>query len=188
MKFQLRESNENYQEGLVHGDPVLNRIFRSRGVQSPDELKYDLNKLLPPNFKDMDARTVTDKDIVAARAAKYNGVRFLNAAVPYELYRMCDSLGMYVSVAVPINTRNSGASRRVGGNESNNREWRESFVQRAENSFYTTRNYACVVEYTLANESSNGINLYESYLRLKELVTKHPVIYSDGGGEWNSDK
>jgi beta-galactosidase len=141
-----------------------------------------------PNFKDMDARTVTDKDIVAARAAKYNGVRFLNAAVPYELYRMCDSLGMYVSVAVPINTRNSGASRRVGGNESNNREWRESFVQRAENSFYTTRNYACVVEYTLANESSNGINLYESYLRLKELVTKHPVIYSDGGGEWNSDK
>ena len=57
MKVQLRESNENYQEGLVHGDPVLNRIFRSRGVQSPDELKYDLNKLLPPNFKDMDKAT-----------------------------------------------------------------------------------------------------------------------------------
>ena len=137
--------------------------------------------------KDVDARTVTAKDIEAARNSKYNAVRFLNAAASHELYRMCDSLGMYVVAQVPVSTRNSGVSRKVGGNESNNPEWKDSFVERAEKCYYTTRNYACVVEYELASDSANGINLYESYLRMKELESKRPVTYSDGGGEWNDD-
>jgi beta-galactosidase len=39
----------------------------------------------------------------------------------------------------------------------------------------------------MAEESSNGINLYESYLRLKALEQKRPVIYLEAAGEWNSD-
>ncbi len=140
------------------------------------------------NIKDVDARTVTDKDIAAARNANYNAVRFLNAAVEHDKYRMCDSLGMYVVAQVPISTRNSGVSRKVGGNESNDPAWSEAYKERVEKCYYTTRNYACVVEYQLADESANGINLYESYLRLKELEAKRPVSYSDGGGEWNNDK
>lgn len=159
-----------------------------RDVSYEDGALYVNGAKCELKYKDMDARTATDKDIAIARGSKYNAVRFLNSAVPNELYRACDSLGMYVAVQIPINTRNSGVSRQVGGNESNDPAWGEAYLQRTKNAYYTTRNYTCVVAYQLANESSNGINLYESYLLLKSLESKRPVLYTDGGGEWNSDR
>ena len=94
---------------------------------------------------------------------------------------------MYVLAQVPISTRNSGISRRVNGNESNNPKWKKAFILRAENTYYATRNYACVLGYLLADESANGINLYESFIRLKALEPKRPIIYIEANGEWNSD-
>ena len=53
--------------------------------------------------------------------------------------------------------------------------------------FYTTLRHPSVIAYFLADDSSNGIALYESYLALKRVVGDRPVIYLDGGREWNSD-
>lgn len=138
-------------------------------------------------YRDFDAMTVTDKDIIAARVLKYNTVRFTTGAVPQEVYRMCDSLGMYVITQIPINTSKSGLSRRVGGNPSNDPKWKQAYLDRVETAYRTTRGNACVIGYIMAEESSNGINLYESYLRLKALEQKRPVIYIEAAGEWNSD-
>ena len=139
------------------------------------------------NYGNFDVHKITDKDILGARLLGYNALRFPASAVPHDVYRMCDSLGMYVLAQVPISTRNSGISRRINGNESNNPKWKKAFVLRADNTYYATRNYACVLGYLLADESSNGINLYESYLRLKALEPKRPIIYIEANGEWNSD-
>lgn len=139
------------------------------------------------NYSNFDADKITDKDILGARLLNYNAIRFPAASVPHDVYRMCDSLGMYVLAQLPISTRNSGISRRLNGNESNNPAWTDAFIKRVENTYYVTRNYACVLGYLLADESSNGINLYESYLRLKALEPKRPIIYIEANGEWNSD-
>lgn len=139
------------------------------------------------NYSNFDVHKITDKDILGARMLGYNAVRFPAAAVPHNVYRMCDSLGMYVLAQLPISTRNSGISRRLNGNESNNPKWKGAFLLRAENTYHATRNYACVLGYLLADESSNGINLYESYLRMKALEPKRPIIYIEANGEWNSD-
>ena len=108
-------------------------------------------------------------------------------AVPQNVYRMCDSLGMYVIAQVPINTKESGLSRRKDGNPSNDPEWKSAYLDRVETSYRTTCGQACVIGYIMAEESSNGINLYESYLRLKELEKTRPVMYLDAADEWNSD-
>ena len=139
------------------------------------------------NYGNFDVHKITGKDILGARLLGYNALRFPASAVPHEVYRMCDSLGMYVLAQVPISTRNSGISRRLNGNESNNPKWKKAFTLRAENTYHATRNYACVLGYLLADESSNGINLYESYIRLKALEPKRPIIYIEAHGEWNSD-
>jgi beta-galactosidase len=88
---------------------------------------------------------------------------------------------------VPVDTSRSGDSRRVGGNESNNPEWKSAFIERADATWRTTNSFACVVGYALANNSANGICLYESYLYLKSLEHKRPIIYPSAGGEWNND-
>lgn len=136
---------------------------------------------------DFDAMTVGDKDINEAREAGYNAVRFKMGAVPHDVYRMCDSLGMYVIAQVPINTSGSGESRKVGGNPSNDPQWKQAFIDRVESTFLSTRNHASVVGYYMAQNSANGINLYESYLRFKVLEQKRPIIYLGAAGEWNSD-
>jgi beta-galactosidase len=53
--------------------------------------------------------------------------------------------------------------------------------------FYTTRRHPSVIAYFLADKSANGIALYESYIALKAVAGDRPVIYLDGGKEWNSD-
>lgn len=126
-------------------------------------------------------------DIASAREKGHNAVRFTSPAVPQRTYRLCDSLGMYVVAQVPIDTSEGGESRRVGGNQSNNPEWTEAYIERTDAAWRTTSGFACVVGYKLANESANGICLYESYLHLKNLEHKRPVIYPAAGGEWNDD-
>ena len=140
------------------------------------------------SFLEADAHTITADDIVAARAQGKNAVRFKMGAVPQRAYDLCDSLGMYVYAQVPINTTKSGTSRQVGGNPSNDPLWREAYLDRVETTYRTTQSRTCVVGYVLAKDSANGISLYESYLRLKSLEKKRPVIYSEAAGEWNSDK
>ena len=132
-------------------------------------------------------QTITAEAIATAKQKGHNAVKFSSYAVPQHAYNMCDSLGMYVVMQVPINTSASGSSRRIGGNESNNPAWGEAFLSLSEAAWHSTCGFACVVAYSLAEESANGINLYESYLRLKELEQKRPIIYPDAGSEWNND-
>ena len=138
-------------------------------------------------YRDFDPLKVTEKDIIAARVLKYNALRFKMGAVPQNVYRMCDSLGMYVIAQIPINTSKSGLSRRIGGNPSNDPKWKAAYLDRAETAYRTTCGQASVIGYVMAEESSNGINLYETYLRLKALERKRPILYIEAAGEWNSD-
>ena len=86
-----------------------------------------------------------------------------------------------------IDTRSSGESRRIGGNPSNDPAWQGAYVERAENSYHTSKRHPSVVAFSLATKSANGINLYESYLNMKKFSDTRPFIYPDAAGEWNSD-
>ena len=74
----------------------------------------------------------------------------------------------------------------MGGNPSNDPAWREAY-ERAANSYHTTELHPSVIAFSLATQSSNGINLYESYLAMKKSHETRPFIYPEAGGEWNSD-
>ena len=104
------------------------------------------------------------------------------------LYDTCDTLGMYVIVQAPIDTRSSGESRRIGGNPSNAPEWQGAYAERTADSYHASKRHPSVIAFSLATQSANGINLYESYLNMKKSGDPRPFIYPDAAGEWNSDK
>lgn len=114
-------------------------------------------------------------------------IRFTAGCVSEEVLNYCDEVGAYVAVTAPINSSSSGSSRKRGGNPSNDPIWREEYVKRTMEVYYTTRRHPSVIAYFLADNSANGIALYESYLALKSVGCDRPVIYLDGGKEWNSD-
>lgn len=114
-------------------------------------------------------------------------IRFSAGCVSDEVLDYCDKHGIYVAITAPINSSLSGKSRKRGGNPSNDPTWVKEYVDRTLQTYYTTRRHPSVIAYYLADDSANGIALYESYLALKRVAKEHPVIYLDGGREWNSD-
>ena len=146
----------------VHGNPVA---LRTREV--------------PPQFP--------AEEIAKLREQGFNTLRLLPGPVSPTLYAVCDTMGMYVIPQAPIDTRSSGESRRIGGNPSNAPEWLGAYVERTADSYHASKRHPSVIAFSLATQSANGINLYESYLNMKKFGETRPFIYPDAAGEWNSD-
>ena len=126
-------------------------------------------------------------EVQSALAEGKYALRFGAGYVSEEVLALCDKEGAYVALTTPINSSLSGESRKRGGNPSNDPAWREEYIERAVALVETTDRHASVVAYFLAEDSANGICLYEAYLAMKRVSGSRPVFYLDGGNEWNSD-
>lgn len=160
--------------------PVALRALRYEGgAFYVNDNRYDML------WREVSPRATT-ADMADLYASGVRAVRFTAGYVRDELLEFCDANGIYVAVTAPINSSSAGMSRKRNGNPSNNPAWRAEYVQRVTSAIYTTKRHPCVVAYYLADDSANGICLYEAYLAAK-AITGIPVFYEDGGNEWNSD-
>lgn len=156
------------------------------------ELKYEDDKfiinreIVDITFADMSPAS-TVADVEAAYESGVRSIRFTAGAVDDRVLDYCDMQGIYVALTAPINSSSAGSSRKRGGNPSNDVKWRDDYIERTLQMFYTTKRHPSVIAYYLADDSANGICLYESYLALKAVAGDRPVIYRDGGEEWNTD-
>lgn len=130
---------------------------------------------------------ITENEIIELREQGYNTLMLQPGATPQALYDFCDIQGLYVIAQAPIDTRRSGESRRRGGNPTNDPAWLGAYTERAADSYHTTKFHPSVIAFSLAEKSANGINLYESYLNMKQFGDARPFIYPDAAGEWNND-
>lgn len=120
-----------------------------------------------------------------------NGTNGLVIPVYYateQLLEQCDKAGILVFVESAIDTLPLAESIRRGGNPSNDPFWLETYLSYNHAAYYTTRHHPCVVGYAIAAGKTNGINIYESYLQLKDIEKRLPIIYEGAGGEWCSDE
>ena len=133
-----------------------------------------------PNASPSDIRSLYDRG--------HRAIRFTAGGVAEETLLACDELGIYVALTAPINSSKMGTSRKRGGNPSNDPRWRDEYTERVTQMIYTSQRHPSVIAYFLAEESANGICLYEAYLAAKAIAGDRPVFYDDGNGEWNSDR
>ncbi|MBR5850077.1 MAG: hypothetical protein IKZ12_03340 [Alistipes sp.] len=131
--------------------------------------------------------TTPISELQALRERGINTLRVKAGTIDPQLYAACDTLGLYLIAQAPINTHKSGTSRAKGGNPSNNPAWRAAFIERVENCYHTTKRHPSVIAFSIAEDSANGICLYESYRTLKRFGEERPIIYPAAGGEWNND-
>ena len=110
-----------------------------------------------------------------------------NYPQPAWFYELCDKYGLYVIDQADINLPDERTNRRVGGTPTNDPSRVDEFVERVKAMYYRSRNYSCVIAYSLGNPSGNGYNMYKAYEWLKSVEKRRPVIYTDAAGEWNSD-
>ena len=126
-------------------------------------------------------------DLKAIKESGYNTIKVKANPQSSYFYELCDQIGLYVCNQADINTSVTGKSIAKAGNASNNPVWEDSFVDRVLTMYHSSKNHPSVIMFSMAENSTNGYNLYESFLALKKLEHIRPIVYVDAKGEWNSD-
>ena len=117
-----------------------------------------------------------------------NGIVIDAAMASDSLLGECDRRGIYVFVRAAIDTRSFDPSIRRNGNPSNNPQWVDTYLGLNRAALYATRHHPSVVGFVIAEGESSGYNIYESYLMMKSLERRLPVVYEGAKGEWCSDQ
>ena len=163
--------------------------FRSlqfdNGKMSVNEVPVELHAV---DFAMTGDIAATAEQLRALRKQGYNALKIKGGPQLDALYELCDRLGFYVINQADVNTSRHSVSRRVGGNPSNDPAWEGAYVDRAVGMYHASKNHPSVVAFSIAEQSSNGYCLYESYLAMKRLEQVRPVLYPAAAGEWNSDR
>ncbi len=127
-------------------------------------------------------------DLEAIKSEGFNAIKIEGGTPSVELYNACNRAGVYVVATAAINSGGASSLITKGGNPTNDPKWWGAYMQRLDECYYTSQLHPSVVAFSLADNSLNGYNLYEGYLRLKQKAGTRPVVYFEVDGEWNSDK
>lgn len=119
------------------------------------------------------------KDFELMKKHNINAIRTSHYPQQRRFYELCDEYGFYVCSEANVESHGYRGFARDS----------TCFplqLDRELNMYERTKNYACVVFFSLGNEAGNGINFEKSYDVLKAKEKMRPVVYGDGS-ERDSD-
>ncbi len=171
-------------------------LFTKRNRVSSGYIPFSVGYSLPA-YSDLSLRVApynavgdqaqTEKELRTLKARHFNTVA-PSTPQPLWFYSLCDKVGLYVIDQAAINAPESSTDRKVGGTPSNDPALLDQYLERVKKMYYRTRNFSCVVAYSLGADAGNGYNMYKAYQWLKSVEKERPIIYGGAAGEWNSDE
>lgn len=118
------------------------------------------------------------RDLVLMKQHNINAVRTSHYPNDPRFYELCDELGLFVLAETDVETHgfaNIGDLARL----TDDTTWETAFVDRIERHVLSQRNHACIVMWSLGNESGFGRNIAAMYRRCHELDPTRPVHYEE---------
>lgn len=120
-------------------------------------------------------------DLYILKAHNVNTIRTSHYPPDPRFIELCDELGFYVVDEADIETHGM-----VYANDwsmlSDSKEWTELYVDRAARLFERDKNAACVIFWSLGNESGVGIN----HLKMREYIKgrdKNAIVHYEGASQ-----
>lgn len=123
------------------------------------------------------------RDVVLMKQMNINCVRTSHYPNDPRLLDLCDEYGLYVIDETDLECHGAQHGKWATGDESNvfdfsnSPEWTKAYVDRAERMVMRDRNHACVIWWSLGNESYIGSNHQKMYERIMELDGTRPIHY-----------
>ncbi len=114
------------------------------------------------------------EDLLAMKRLNFNAVRTCHYPDADGWYELCDELGMYVIDEANLETHGMGAL------SSRDPVWAPAYLERALRMCLRDRNHACVVAWSLGNESHVGPNHAAMANWLRSMDPSRPVQYESG--------
>ena len=127
---------------------INGKKVKAKGVNRHDSNLY-LGHATPMEHMLRDVMIMKRYNINMVRTSHYpNDPRFLE---------LCDKYGLYVCDEADLECHGSGIYQ--SNNElTNNPEWEESYLDRAERMLERDKNHASIIMWSVGNESSSGVN------------------------------
>ncbi|MFA9370866.1 MAG: glycoside hydrolase family 2 TIM barrel-domain containing protein [Labilibaculum antarcticum] len=123
-------------------------------------------------------------DIKLMKENNINTVRTCHYPTDSRFYELCNLYGLYVIDEANVESHGMGD----GPNSlAKNPEWKEAHLDRTKRMFERDKNQACIVTWSLGNESGNGINFEETYKWVKEKDQTRLVQYEGADLAYNTD-
>ncbi len=122
-------------------------------------------------------------DLVNMKQNNINAIRTSHYPNRTDFYRLCDVYGFYVIDETNLETHGTWDTIRLGMNAESyavpgdRKEYREAVLDRARSMYERDKNHACVLIWSLGNESYGGKNLFEMHEFFKETDPTRPVHY-----------
>ena len=120
------------------------------------------------------------KDFELMKQHNINAIRTSHYPQQRRFYELCDEYGFYV--CSEANVENHGWR-----GFANDRSCWPIVLDRELNMYERTKNFACVVIFSLGNEGGNGENFIRAYDVLRAKEKMRPVVYGGAGMGDNTD-
>lgn len=143
----------------------------------------------------MVSEELTRLDLQRMREGNINAVRCSHYPKNDFFYRLCDELGFYVIDEANIEAHGMGATNqgldgdllRQARHPAYRPEWLGVHLDRTRRMYERDKNHACIITWSLGNESGNGENMHTTYRWLKEKDPSRPVQYEGATNDTNTD-
>lgn len=132
----------------------------------------------PENGQVMDEATMIH-DIQLMKQHNFNAVRCSHYPNHPLWYRLCDRYGLYVVDEANIETHGMEPMNRL----SDDPVWFNAFSERVTRMVQRDRNHACIIIWSLGNESGHGSSHDALYRWVKSTDPSRPVQYEGGGAD-----
>ena len=130
----------------------------------------------PDRGQVMDEATMI-RDIVLMKQHNFNAVRCSHYPNVPRWYQLCDRYGLYVVDEANIETHGMQPMNRL----SDDPRWFAAFSERVTRMVQRDRNHACIILWSLGNESGHGSTHDALYRWVKSADPTRPVQYEGGG-------
>lgn len=107
-----------------------------------------------------------------------NAVRTSHYPNDPRFYELCDELGIMVLAETDLESHGMDLAGDLSA-LTDCQAWQVAYTDRIERHVLAQRNHACVIMWSLANESGFGRNIAAMYRRAKELDPTRPVHYEE---------
>lgn len=173
IQIGFRTAEVKNKQFLVNGQPVL-----IKGVNIHEHNEFTGHYVTEELMR---------KDFELFKKYNVNTARTCHYPQSELFFKLADEYGIYVIDEANIEAHGMGYNLRAGGTLANNPLFLEDHLNRTIGMVERDKNHACVVTWSLGNESGNGYNMYETYRWIKNRDNSRPVQYERAVLEWNTD-
>ncbi|MDL2224281.1 DUF4981 domain-containing protein [Bacteroidales bacterium OttesenSCG-928-M06] len=129
----------------------------------------------------VDTETIM-KDLTLMKQYNINAIRTSHYPQPPEFYELCDKYGFYVIDEANIEAHGLDWYN-TQKHPSFTEEWRGQHLDRTSRMFERDKNFPCIINWSLGNESRFGTNYELTYKWLKENDKAKRPVQCDRAGE-----